>query len=107
MSTTAIIPRPSFVYLLHLDAPLSDRHTAQHYLGFTFHIPSRMKKHSDGAGARFMQVAKERGISYVIARIWPGDRNFERQLKNQKNSPKLCPICRAAQLTRELEEDLL
>jgi hypothetical protein len=105
-----IDPRPSFVYLLHLDAPLSDRHTARHYLGFCYHIPSRMAKHSAGTGARFMQVAKERGIGFQIARIWPGDRSFERQLKNQKNAPKLCPICRRAhpnQLMMDLEGDLL
>jgi hypothetical protein len=40
------------------------------------------------------QVAKERGIGFDVVRIWEdGDKNFERKLKNRKNSPKLCPIC--------------
>ena len=101
-----------YVYLIHLDAPLNPTHPARHYLGFTTHLPSRMQAHLTGRGARFMQIAKERGISWQVARIWPGDRGWERCLKNQKRGPKLCPICRKAhdprQLTLDLpEEDLL
>jgi len=43
-----------------------------------------------------MQVARERGISFQIAAIWPGDRSYERQLKNKKSAPRFCPICRKA-----------
>jgi len=39
-----------FVYLLHLDAPLSPKHTARHYLGYTTHVPSRMQAHLTGRG---------------------------------------------------------
>jgi hypothetical protein len=71
--------------------------------------------HSDVFCCRYCghQVAKERGIGFQIVRIWPGDRTLECQLKNQKNAPKLCPICRVAhkvpvgQLTLDLEDDLL
>jgi predicted GIY-YIG superfamily endonuclease len=95
-----------YVYLLHLDAPLSPKHTARHYLGYTTHLPSRMQAHLTGRGARFMQAAHERGISFVIAAVWPGDRSYERKLKNQKRGPKLCPICRRAHDPRQLTLDL-
>jgi hypothetical protein len=98
-----------YCYLLHLDRPLSEHHTAQHYLGFTKHVPSRMAAHLEGRGARFMQIARERGIGFQIARIWPGDRTFERKLKRRKQGPALCPICRrqapADQLALDLSED--
>ena len=100
-----------YCYLLHLDAPLSDKHTAQHYIGYCRHLPSRMAQHLSGRGARFMQVARERNIGFVIARTWPGDRSYERKLKNRKNAPKLCPICRSfaptGQLVMDLDDDLL
>jgi hypothetical protein len=28
-----------------------------------------------------------------VARTWQGDRKFERQLKNRKHTPRLCPVC--------------
>jgi hypothetical protein len=42
-------------------------------------------------------VAIERGITWELARIWEAPaaegRKLERKLKNQKQGPKLCPIC--------------
>jgi hypothetical protein len=46
-----------------------------------------------GNGARLTQVAKERGLSFVVVRIWEGDRKLERKLKNRHDAPRLCPIC--------------
>jgi hypothetical protein len=83
-----------YCYLIHLDAPLSEKHTARHYLGYCRHVPSQMEAHRTGRGARFMQVVRERGTSWSIARIWPGDRSFERKLKRRKMGPRMCPICR-------------
>jgi len=85
-----------FIYLLHLDRPLSEKHAARHYLGYSTYLPARMEAHRTGTGAHFMQVARERGISWSIARIWPGDRIFERTLKRRQMAPRMCPICRAA-----------
>jgi len=101
------------IYLLHFEQPISDKHTAQHYIGYAYHLSSRIQQHLKGRGARLTQVAKERGIPFVIARTWRGDRTFERILKRRKNATKrLCPICRrqppAGQLTLDLQdEDLL
>lgn len=98
------------VYLLHFDRPISDRHTAQHYIGWAFHLGSRIEQHLKGKGARLTQVARERGIGFVIAETWPGDRYFERRLKDRKMGSRLCPICKRAhpdQTVMDLEEDLL
>lgn len=102
----------AFIYLLHLSEPLSPKNGARHYIGYTRHVPSRMEAHRTGRGARFMQVARERGITWCISRVWEGDRAFERRLKNRKEGPRLCPLCRATppagQLALDLpEEDLL
>lgn len=82
------------IYLIHLDKPLSDQHTAQHYLGFCEkNLARRIREHSRGRGARFMEVAKERAISFKIARVWAGSRSDERRLKERKEAPRFCPFC--------------
>jgi hypothetical protein len=43
-----------------------------------------------------MEVAKERGIGFRVARVWhKRTRSFERKLKNRKNAAQLCPVCQA------------
>lgn len=88
-----------YVYLLHFHAPISDRHTCQHYMGSAADVNERLVHHLTGRGARLCQVANERGIDYEIVRVWkaePGKgRELERKLKNQKNGHKLCPVCSA------------
>jgi predicted GIY-YIG superfamily endonuclease len=83
------------VYLLHFDSPISENHTTQHYIGYADDVNARIKEHKAGHGARLTQVANERGIGFEVVRIWEGDRKYERQLKNRKNAPRLCPICKA------------
>jgi len=95
-----------YVYLLHFERPISEKHTAQHYIGWAYHLGSRMQQHLKGRGARFTQVAKERGIPFVIAAAWPGDRTYERELKRKKHASRLCPICRKAHDPRQLALDL-
>lgn len=81
------------VYLLHLEQPLSDNHTCQHYMGSAEDLETRLYQHLHYPDARMMQVVKERGIRWMLARTWPGGRIEERRLKNWKNGPKLCPVC--------------
>jgi predicted GIY-YIG superfamily endonuclease len=81
------------VYLLHFDRPISPDHTCQHYMGSADDLERRIKEHRAGQGSRLCEVAKERGIGFVIVRIWQGDRKLERKLKKRKNGPRLCPIC--------------
>ena len=97
--------RGGVVYLLHFNAPISDKHTAQHYLGWCYDLPSRVNLHLQGRGARLTQVARERGIGFVIANTWPGNRAFERRLKRRKNAPRYCPICRREKLGPHIEND--
>lgn len=84
-------------YLFHFETPIAPgRHTCQHYLGWTSrHVRERIAEHRKGCGARLTQVAKERGISFIVVRTWPNTtRSDERRLKNRKDVPKrLCPIC--------------
>lgn len=84
------------VYLIHFQKPISDSHTCQHYLGYAKDIEARLQDHLSGHGARLCQVAIERGIEFEIVRTWEGDRKLERQLKNQKNAPRICPVCNEA-----------
>lgn len=79
------------VYLLHFDAPLAH---AQHYVGYAEDLEARIARHRKGNGARLVSVFAEKGIGFTVARTWPGDRKQERRIKNLKNSPRLCPICR-------------
>lgn len=79
------------VYLLHLSEPIAH---SQHYIGWAKDFDNRLDHHKNGTGARFTQVAVERGIEIQVARVWEGkDKSFERHLKNQKNGRCMCPIC--------------
>lgn len=83
------------VYLLHFERPISPAHTAQHYLGYTERLRDRIEAHRRGQGSRLCAVARERGIGFEVARTWSkGTRRLERQLKQRKAAPRLCPICR-------------
>ncbi len=102
-----------FVYLLHFERPISSNHTAQHYLGWTPSLATRVQKHRNGNGSRFCRVAAGRGIDFVVVRVWRGDRQLERRLKNRKNGRKLCPLCNSPlqmsvfELTPRQIEDVL
>jgi hypothetical protein len=82
------------VYLIHFDKPYKH---ARHYIGFTDNLEQRLHDHEHTRnGARLLQVVREAGIGFEVVKTWPeGDRNFERQLHNRKNSSRLCPICMA------------
>lgn len=95
-------------YLLHFNVPISSEHTCQHYLGSAEDVAGRVRLHLSGQAARLTQVAKERGIDFVIARVWESDdcRRLEKELKAKKNGPKLCPICRGETGSGVILEDL-
>lgn len=95
------------VYLIHLERPLSERHTCQHYIGSADDIDARLAAHRAtyidgngkkvGEGAKMLGHCNMRGIGYEIVRVWEckpkAKRKLERRLKDLHNSPKLCPIC--------------
>lgn len=95
------------VYLLHFERPISDKHTCRHYLGSADDLRYRLHQHRTNPDARLLQVAKERGIDFELARVWSNvPRSFERQLKNRHGGPRLCPICNGsnADLTFTLDD---
>ncbi len=85
------MPETGTIYLLHFERPLAH---ARHYIGYTADLPARLEEHRSGRGARLLEVVTEAGIGFSVARTWEGDRTLERRLKNRKESPRLCPVCR-------------
>jgi predicted GIY-YIG superfamily endonuclease len=90
------------VYLLHLERPLAH---AQHYMGFSTNLPSRLKVHRSGNvhSSAFMREVKRQGIRWSLARTWPGTRDTERQLKDRHEGRRLCPTCCPPRVRRRVE----
>ena len=82
--------RTSTVYLLHFETPYKH---AKHYMGSASNLDTRLAEHRSGQGARLMEVIKDAGIDWTLARTWTGGRDVERRLKDQKNAPRLCTVC--------------
>jgi hypothetical protein len=82
------------VYLLHLSQPYGH---ARHYTGFAGGgargLARRLAEHGSSHGARLLAVAQAAGISWELARTWPGSRARERQLKRQGGASRRCPLC--------------
>jgi predicted GIY-YIG superfamily endonuclease len=78
------------VYLIHFDKPYKH---ARHYLGWAQQLNRRLRHHEAGTGARLLQVIREKGITWTVARTWPGDRHLEAELKRDKHNSRMCPIC--------------
>jgi hypothetical protein len=97
------VPAASVVYLLHLVPAY--RH-ARHYLGFAASsgfLPRRLHEHATGRGARLVAVALAAGCRFELVRLWPGSRDDERRLKNQRAVPRLlCPACPTRAQARRL-----
>jgi predicted GIY-YIG superfamily endonuclease len=87
----------STVYLLHFDRPY--RH-ARHYIGSTTNLRARLAAHARGQGARLLQVVRDAGIGWQLARTWAGGRDRERQIKAQGGASRCCPLCGITPRTR-------
>ena len=48
-----------------------------------------------------MRAIEKNGISWHVSRIWDGDRELERILKNQHNASHLCPTCIQEQIYKK------
>jgi hypothetical protein len=81
---------PSWVYLVHLDPAYRQ---AEHYTGSAHDLAARMADHGTERGARLLQVQREAGGSWHIARTWPGGWPEERAIEDWKQAPRLCPDC--------------
>jgi predicted GIY-YIG superfamily endonuclease len=78
------------VYLLHFSRPYKH---ARHYTGWASDLKARLAEHEHGRGARLLQVITAAGITWKLARTWPGDRKRERELKNMGGASRRCPEC--------------
>lgn len=87
------------VYLIHFDQPIgSDGHMAQHYIGFTQNLVTRLRHHKAGTGAYIMAAVSRQGIPWNVVRTWDvatKDEGYalESKLKACHNHKLLCPIC--------------
>lgn len=84
------------IYLLHIDPPY---HHARHYLGYTDRqsptaIEDRLNEHITGQGNGLVFAAYQAGHTITLACVFEGDGNLERQIKNRRNTPRICPCCR-------------
>lgn len=85
-----------FLYMLHYERPLSDRHPRFHYLGYADENPERrIKQHRRGqAGAVFTTEAHRLGIAFSVAQIWPNmTKEDERRVKRMKSHRRYCSLC--------------
>ena len=78
------------VYLLHFDQPYKH---ARHYVGWATNVKRRLAEHQAGRGARLLAVVHAAGIGWQLARMWPGSRARERQIKRQGGHARHCPLC--------------
>jgi predicted GIY-YIG superfamily endonuclease len=78
------------VYMLHFDQPYKH---ARHYVGWAADLAERLAEHAAGRGARLTQVVRDAGISWQLSRTWPGSRATERDIKDRRNTPAMCPVC--------------
>ncbi|SRR5579884_1467213 len=82
------------VYVLHFASPYKQ---ARHYLGYAKCVERRVQAHRQGSSVPLMRAVHDAGISFTVARVWEnGDKALERQLRNQHNTPRLCPLCSAS-----------
>jgi len=91
--------KTKIVYLLHFHTPLVKIQNGkpvkvQHYLGSAIDLRKRLNAHWTGHGTPLTKAFVNRGIPFILAITWRGDRKVERRLKNLHNSKHLCPYCR-------------
>jgi predicted GIY-YIG superfamily endonuclease len=81
------------VYVLHIEPPYQH---AAHYIGYTSRpeVETRVAEHLAGRGSPLIRAALAAGHKITIAHKWHcGTREFERDLKNRKETPRLCRLC--------------
>jgi hypothetical protein len=77
--------------------PANRRAMASHYLGWGADLAHRIGQQEAGnrPAAAICRELRRRGIQFQVAMTWPNtDRTFERRLKNRKDAPRWCPLCR-------------
>ncbi len=80
------------VYLIHFSKPVAH---ARHYIGYTpdDDPTRRVDEHRNGTGSPLVRAALRDGASLALFEWRGAGRDFERWLKNQHHTPRLCPFC--------------
>jgi hypothetical protein len=77
---------------------------AGHRLGWALVLDARMRQHRAGTragGGRLPEVVLRAGLTWSVARIWPGTtRVWEYTLKRRGSRARLCPLCDPAGAAR-------
>jgi hypothetical protein len=74
-------------------APARARRNCRQVQQWASDLKARLAEHEHGRGARLLQVITAAGITWKLARTWPGDRKRERELKNMGGASRRCPEC--------------
>jgi hypothetical protein len=87
-------------YLLHFAEPIGNPANpvgqAQHYTGSTADLVAELARLAGpGCHAKIMREVNRQGISWQLARTWPGDRKRERRIKDMGGARRHCPLCGA------------
>jgi hypothetical protein len=100
------------VYLIHFDVlyvpyPGAPPHScAGHYTGLVRGGPralaKRLAEHGTLRGSALMLAVRKAGITWQLARTWPGGGDRERQLKRQGGAARRCPLCGVAPRSGDL-----
>lgn len=77
-------------YLFHFDRPVG---LAQHYLGWTRDIETRLAQHYEGCGSLLTSVAVRHGVTLWLVRTWPGGTPLLEQKLKRRCPAYWCPIC--------------
>lgn len=83
-----------FVYILHFDDPLAH---AQHYVGMTGNLRTRLEAHATGNGARLTEVLRDGEKPWTLGGLFQttatNARRVEKNLKDSKNTGRYCDVC--------------
>ena len=84
--------QPGFVYVIHAAKLL---HHAQHYVGITWDLETRVIEHLIATGAALCNAFNFYGIRWDVVNVMPGGYPLERYIKRFHGARPFCPVCRS------------
>jgi len=84
----------AWIYILHFGERLAH---ALHYVGTTTELRDRLTAHANGQGSRLCGALADLNMHWCLSALFQVNakdaRNFERQIKDRKHTPAICPLC--------------
>ena len=84
--------QPGWVYVIHASKPLCH---AQHYVGITWDLETRIIEHLTAAGAALCNAFNFYRISWDVVHVMRGGYDLEAYVKSWHGARAFCPVCRA------------